>query len=812
MPRWLTIAEAAREAGVSTATLRRWDREGRVRAVRHPVSGYRLYASDRLASLLPRDEAGDARTAPGRERELAAVRKLSARRRAVVITGVPGIGKTHLLEALTTDRVACERLTDAAALREATARTLGVPLGRLETRLSTVRVLGLDHLPPREDVLEQVATWLSAHPGLRVVATSSRDVALPDGERFELGPLSPEAGARLFLEHAAPGWPDDRVTALVTRLEGHPLALKLAAAQTTVLGPDELIARWSADLVGEDGEDERHRTLRTAVGAALEGCTEDERAVLTSLAVFQGRFDVAAAEAVCDRPAPQTLAALRGLRRTSLLRTHAGPRALHELWGVVRDALPEPTPALRARHARWLATTLRATPEAGQRELGADFRAVLADEELPAALRADVIAASWPLVFAQPLEQVLSVVDGLCRALDGEARLRMVRVRGVLRTENGQLELSRQDLEEARTSADPAIGADAASDLAMIKLRSDGVDAAERLAREARDALQAAGHERLASRATTVLANIHLARGDRRAAVEALSEVVRLGRRMGDPSTELSAAAVLVRTEVALGSATLDEALRVVGLARELGPARFEGYGLETVGYLLLDQGHADRAVASLHEGAEVCRAAGQGAQADRTSVPLVLALLEAGRPAEASELAERLAVAFESLTPLADCTDGLRALCARATGDLERTRRLATRPTRSELTHAVRVALELGEPEEPLDLENPLVRSVLRLTRRPDALQVAPDGSWFETPGTGRVDLSGRPVLAAVLAALHRTDRPVAAADLVATTWPDERLVGDSGLRRLRSAIWGLRKLGLGDHLVTTADGYRLR
>ncbi|MEN6405904.1 MAG: helix-turn-helix domain-containing protein [Thermoguttaceae bacterium] len=49
---YLTVSEAAHFLGVSAATLRNWDRAGKVKATRHPVNGYRLYRKEALASLL----------------------------------------------------------------------------------------------------------------------------------------------------------------------------------------------------------------------------------------------------------------------------------------------------------------------------------------------------------------------------------------------------------------------------------------------------------------------------------------------------------------------------------------------------------------------------------------------------------------------------------------------------------------------------------------------------------------------------------------------------------------------------------------
>ncbi|MEN6458676.1 MAG: helix-turn-helix domain-containing protein [Thermoguttaceae bacterium] len=60
---FLTVSEAAEFLGVSAATLRNWDRAGKVRATRHPVNGYRLYRKEDLLSLLQKVKHGsDART------------------------------------------------------------------------------------------------------------------------------------------------------------------------------------------------------------------------------------------------------------------------------------------------------------------------------------------------------------------------------------------------------------------------------------------------------------------------------------------------------------------------------------------------------------------------------------------------------------------------------------------------------------------------------------------------------------------------------------------------------------------------------
>ena len=48
---FMTIKEAAIFLGVSEATLRRWDRPGKLPARRHPMNDYRLYARKDLERI-----------------------------------------------------------------------------------------------------------------------------------------------------------------------------------------------------------------------------------------------------------------------------------------------------------------------------------------------------------------------------------------------------------------------------------------------------------------------------------------------------------------------------------------------------------------------------------------------------------------------------------------------------------------------------------------------------------------------------------------------------------------------------------------
>jgi excisionase family DNA binding protein len=62
---YLTVQQAASLLGVSSSTLRNWDRSGKLKAARHPFNGYRLYLRTDLEYILKKVAQGvnkDART------------------------------------------------------------------------------------------------------------------------------------------------------------------------------------------------------------------------------------------------------------------------------------------------------------------------------------------------------------------------------------------------------------------------------------------------------------------------------------------------------------------------------------------------------------------------------------------------------------------------------------------------------------------------------------------------------------------------------------------------------------------------------
>jgi DNA (cytosine-5)-methyltransferase 1 len=55
---YITIKEAADVLGVSSLTLRNWDKNGKLKALRHPMNNYRVYKTEDLDAVLEEIKAG----------------------------------------------------------------------------------------------------------------------------------------------------------------------------------------------------------------------------------------------------------------------------------------------------------------------------------------------------------------------------------------------------------------------------------------------------------------------------------------------------------------------------------------------------------------------------------------------------------------------------------------------------------------------------------------------------------------------------------------------------------------------------------
>jgi predicted ATPase/class 3 adenylate cyclase len=281
----------------------------------------------------------------GRDEELVDVEGLVRGARLVTLSGAAGAGKTRLaLEVAAALRddfsdgvwfVQLSTVSDPGLVATEVAYALGIK----ERPGSTLRDTLLERLAQKEALLvidncehviaaaaEFVNSLLSAAPNCRVIATS-REVLRVGGEvAYRLRSMSlpedvsglspPEIGrydaVRLFVERAAAVTTDFSINAdnarvvaeICRRLDGMPLAIELAAAQLRSSTPRQIAnlldERFQTLEGGLRTTDPRQQTLAAAIDWSYRLLEAREQAVFERLSVFQGGFDLAAAEYVCS--------------------------------------------------------------------------------------------------------------------------------------------------------------------------------------------------------------------------------------------------------------------------------------------------------------------------------------------------------------------------------------------------------------------------------------------------------------------------------------------------------------------------------
>jgi hypothetical protein len=141
--------------------------------------------------------------------------------------------------------------------------------------------------------------------------------------------------------------------------------------------------------------------------------------------------------------------------------------------------------------------------------------------------------------------------------------------------------------------------------------------------------------------------------------------------------------------------------------------------------------------------------------------------------------------------------------------------------PTLRAVSETLRAAA-FEEPLPPLEEAWVASSSDLRRIRRlsasdqPAAIRVSDDGRALHLADGTAVDLTRRAAPRRLLVELARArieepGRVRTFEELIEAGWPGERMHPEAARKRLRTAIWTLRKMGLESVIVTHDDGYSL-
>jgi predicted ATPase len=280
-------------------------------------------------------------TLVGRETELSELKAMVERPevRLVTIVGAGGVGKTRLALSVAKEASASfpdgvffvnlAPITDPSQVLLAIGDAAGIPiegeaLDALSGEFQDQQVLlVIDNFEQVAEGGSSVADLLGRSPGLKVLATSRVPLRIMSEYEYTLEPLglppagteqiesiSASAAVRLFMDRALsviPGFSiDDEnaspVASIVSKVDGLPLAIELAAARLRMLSPKALSERLtrSLDALGAGAADvpSRQKTLDAAIDWSYQLLTRAEQTLFCRLCVFQGGFTVESAQDV----------------------------------------------------------------------------------------------------------------------------------------------------------------------------------------------------------------------------------------------------------------------------------------------------------------------------------------------------------------------------------------------------------------------------------------------------------------------------------------------------------------------------------
>lgn len=581
--------------------------------------------------------------------------------RLVTLVGFGGMGKTRLAQHYAAQVLASYESAggvwfvdvadcrDLEALTKALARAVDVkvPLSAMAdasitAAARTLRSLGrtlvvLDNFEQLLPVAKQaIDSWLEAAPELRLLVTSREALSVSDEVVQPLEPLPlgghASAAMQLFRQRAESVRTKaftktelDDLALICERLEGHPLALELAAARLSELSVrevrDRLRERFEL-LGGRQPNASRHATLWNTIDWSWQLLSPAEQQALAQVSVFRGGFTVDAATAVIEvsglKGAKDPVDLVRALHRKSLVRYFAAPALPNELRLGLLESIQvfasekleaaQETARARKRHAdsalkagrRWAqaladGTSLEALShlEVERENLTEVFDRALAAMPPTQASAAQALGALEALepVFLRkgPFSAHLALLDDaltVARAVGVKPALiaRATQQRGNLQRTLGRPGLAVEDLSRAmsvvESLGEPALEGRIRRDLAVARFVLGDVESAREWLVSALSTARANQDSALVLQTLSSLAIVHVAMGDVEEAGLCCDEGLPLAKRAGDATTEARllgslGTIYLERDRLDLALSFFNEA---ISRARAVRDVRLEGY------------------------------------------------------------------------------------------------------------------------------------------------------------------------------------------------------------------------------------------